>query len=572
MMAYFLVIMSFFFQGMLLYTIFNEVVVENLKWQNGIMKTGHTPLNLFQPPPGGDQCNEGGSLCFAEDGVYTCAPPSVQLTGRWEELDVNGDGVWTREEVLSERKRLKCRYVVDPLEVFDVFHNFLLKRRALLWLHPDVVAGKMIHKPYFEYAMGDLIMCGYRNEEMCPNLLERGVFDAPLEFGTAPRVGTTIDSALTYCRELLRDGGTCQTTLPSTYSVWRIDSAQQCGAEEYEKFTYTHPRDGGIKSLLTVDYAARRAFERSKTPVFLIFKGLIVAIWILAMIYELKNDIIVFTWVLRFPDAEQFGENAVKVVHDPRSTEDDHVMYIIQGITKWHRMTVGVLNVGRLIITFLLFLIGVSFLSKQTNYIGALMDGVALLFIVEIANLLYLFVLRTDIREQTEGIEPMHVEMFGIDWLNRRPAVMDTLWLVVAFSVVAVAMHTFYVQVSVPVSDSLECACLSRGDKCFEAEAFSSDFWRKYWLKDVPRVFDEIEKMKGGASLTRVTSTDVGSGAAVAMRATALPSRQANQSHLTGSRTASTLATTGKVVVSRFLRKGRSAKGGAKLSKAFGHF
>merc|ERR1719428_429908 len=503
MMAYFLVIMSFFFQGILLYTIFNEVVVENLKWQNGIMKTGHTPLNLFQPPPEGDQCNEGGSLCFAEDGVYTCAPPSVQLTGRWEELDVNGDGVWTREEVLSERKRLKCRYVVDPLEVFDVFHNFLLKRRALLWLHPDVVAGKMIHKPYFEYAMGDLIMCGYRNEEMCPNLLERGVFDAPLEFGTAPRVGTTIDSALGYCRELLRDGGTCQTTLPSTYSVWRIDSAQQCGAEEYEKFTYTHPRDGGIKSLLTVDYAARRAFERSKTPVFLLFKGLIVAIWILAMIYELKNDIIVFTWVLRFPDAEQFGENAVKVVHDPRSTEDDHVMYIIQGITKWHRMT---------------------------------------------------------------------VEMFGIDWLNRRPAVMDTLWLVVAFSIVAIVMHTFYVQISVPVSDSLECACLRKGDKCFEAEAFSSDFWRKYWLKDVPRVFDEIEKMKGGASLTRVTSTDVGSGAAVAMRATALPSRQANQSHLTGSRTAPTLATTGKVVVSRFLRKGRSAKGGAKLSKAFGHF
>merc|ERR1719213_211817 len=89
---------------------------------------------------------------------------------------------------------------------------------------------------------------------------------------------------------------------------------------------------------------------------------------------------------------------------------------------------------------------------------------------------------------------------------------MDMLWILFAALVVVVVMHVFYVQISVPVSNSLECACLSKGDKCFEAEAFSSDFWRKYWLKDVPRVFDEIEKMKGGASLTRVTSTDVGSG------------------------------------------------------------
>merc|ERR1719313_1560282 len=325
MMAYFLVVMSFFFQGMLLYTIFNEVVVENLKWQNGIMKTGHTPLNLFQPPPEGDQCNEGGSLCFAEDGVYTCAPPSVQLTGRWEELDVNGDGVWTREEVLSERKRLKCRYVVDPLEVFDVFHNFLLKRRALLWLHPDVVAGKMIHKPYFEYAMGDLIMCGYRNTDMCSNLLQRGVFDAPLEFGTAPRVGRTIDSALAYCRDLLRSGGTCEMALPSTYATWRIDSAQQCGKKEYEKFVYTHPSANVSRSLLSVDYRTRQDFERSKTTIFFLFKGII----------------IVLTWVCRFPDAAQFGDNPVTETVD--EADPEKIKYTISGITSSHRLAVGIL-------------------------------------------------------------------------------------------------------------------------------------------------------------------------------------------------------------------------------------
>merc|ERR1719161_410222 len=501
-MAYLLVILNFLMQGLLLYTIYNEVVVANLDWQNGIMRYEGKDWDVFAPRP--DGCNTGGSLCFKENNTFTCAPPSVQLTGRWEELDTNGDGIWTREEVEKAQKELQCKYVVNPVEVFDVFVKFLLAREKIIWIHPDLRAGKAIHKPYFDYAMGDLVMCGYRNEDMCPNLLKRGVFDAPLKFGTAPRVGDTIDSALGYCRELLRPGGTCETTLPSTYSVWRIDSAQQCGTAQYSKFTYRHPKGDGIKSLLTVDYSARQAFERSKTPIFVVFKGLIIALWVLAMIFELKNDIVVFTWVMRFPDAAEFGEDAVKVVHDPKSTEEDQVLYIIQGITKWHRMTVGILNIGRLTMTVLLFFIGVSFLSKQTDYIGVLMDGVALLFIVEIANMLYVFVLRTDIREQTEGIEPMHVKMFGIDWVNRRPAVMDMLWILFAALVVVVVMHVFYVQISVPVSDALECACLSKGDKCFEAEAFSSDFWRKYWVQDLPRVFGEVEEMRGMASLTRV--------------------------------------------------------------------
>merc|ERR1719443_2263093 len=274
MMAYLLVFMSFFFQGLLIYTIGNQVVANNVKWRDGILKSD-SALNLVGDS-GGQQCNDGGSLCFKNGDIYSCAPPSVQLTGRWEELDENGDGIWARGEVEKRRDELKCSYAVDPVEVFDVFHKFLLERRSLIWLHPDVVAGKAIHKPYFEYAMGDIIMCGYRNTDMCSNLLQRGVFDAPLEFGTAPRVGKTIDSALAYCRELLRSGGTCETTLPSTYSVWRIDSAQQCGGEEYGKFTFTHPKDGSIKSLLAVDYAERQSFERSKTPVFMVFKGVIV--------------------------------------------------------------------------------------------------------------------------------------------------------------------------------------------------------------------------------------------------------------------------------------------------------
>merc|ERR1719182_476435 len=99
---------------------------------------------------------------------------------------------------MTAREDLKCKYVVDPLEVFDVFVQTVVNREGIIWVHPDVKAGLMIHKPYFTYAAGDIIMCGYRNKDMCPNVLKQGVFDAPLKYGTAPRVGTTINSALDY--------------------------------------------------------------------------------------------------------------------------------------------------------------------------------------------------------------------------------------------------------------------------------------------------------------------------------------------------------------------------------------
>mmetsp|Transcript_146654 Transcript_146654/g.470584 ORF Transcript_146654/g.470584 Transcript_146654/m.470584 type:complete len:224 (-) Transcript_146654:533-1204(-) len=120
------------------------------------------------------------------------------------------------------------RFSVNVVEVFDVFVKFLIARENIIWIHPDLRAGKIIHKPYFSYASGDIIMCGCRNTDMCANLLQRGVFSAPLKYGTAPRVGKTIDSALEYCHKLLEEGGTCERTLPSTYSVWKKSSATQC--------------------------------------------------------------------------------------------------------------------------------------------------------------------------------------------------------------------------------------------------------------------------------------------------------------------------------------------------------
>merc|ERR1719163_1794561 len=76
--------MNFLFQGVLLYLIFESVVLDNVDWQNGILKMGKDPvIGLVTDAPG--KCNDASALCFRDNGNYSCAPPSIQLTGRWSE-------------------------------------------------------------------------------------------------------------------------------------------------------------------------------------------------------------------------------------------------------------------------------------------------------------------------------------------------------------------------------------------------------------------------------------------------------------------------------------------------------
>merc|ERR1719238_1615328 len=94
-----------------------------------------------------DSCVSGESLCTTmADGNMSCAPPSVRLAGRWDLLDVNKDGAWSREEAEASREKLKCEYAVDSVEVFDVFVKFLQNREKHIWLDPSLRSGEKIDK------------------------------------------------------------------------------------------------------------------------------------------------------------------------------------------------------------------------------------------------------------------------------------------------------------------------------------------------------------------------------------------------------------------------------------------
>jgi len=329
---------------------------------------------------------------------------------------------------------------------------------------------------------------------MCSNLLERGFFDEALKTGNAPRVGKTIESALSYCQKLLQPGGTCESLLPSTYSVWKKASGIECGSPSYTKFEYTNPGNDQTKSLLHVDYAMVGEYALAQQFWFRVYKGIILFLWFCVIFLEYREILKILAVVLYVPDSKEFGDNAVIMEQDPADPED--VRFRIQGIESKHRMNIAILTVVRSLLTIALAIIGASYIIRTNSYSGLLMNGVTLAFVAELAALLYGQVLREEIRDQCEDIKPMKVKMLGIDWLNRHPALSDIFHITVVMVIVYAVMEWQLASVVLPVHDSLNCTCGQMGDNCVEAQTFNHGFWNHYWGTAVPGVFEDVAKMK----------------------------------------------------------------------------
>merc|ERR1719421_792673 len=191
---------------------------------------------------------------------------------------------------------------------------------------------------------------------------------------------------------------------------------------------------------------------------------------------------------MRMPNADEFGEDAVVEEQDPSDPED--VRYRIQGITTELRWTLVVLCAVRFVVTCVLMVVGVSYLIKTNGYADLIMNGVALAFIAEVSSVLYMQLLREEIRDQTGDIKPIKVEMYGIEWLNRRPAIIDMLCVV----------------------GILITVCLIKGDMCVEAQKYNYEFWHEYWLKGVPDVFAEVARLKASLPSAAASYLAVGAG------------------------------------------------------------
>eukprot|EP00747_Dinoflagellata_sp_TGD_P105826 gnl/TRDRNA2_/TRDRNA2_169668_c1_seq4.p1 gnl/TRDRNA2_/TRDRNA2_169668_c1~~gnl/TRDRNA2_/TRDRNA2_169668_c1_seq4.p1 ORF type:complete len:584 (-),score=105.41 gnl/TRDRNA2_/TRDRNA2_169668_c1_seq4:105-1856(-) len=502
-LAYFLAFLCLFMQGFILYAIYGSVVASNVSWKNSIMDTGNDSDHMAVMEEKDDGCKKGGSLCSWKDGQFTCFPPTPQLSSRWHDLDINGDGVWTIEEAKEIQEKIKCELKVNSVEIFNVFVKFLLNRKKIIWLHPDTLAGKKIYEPYFKYAAGDIQVCGFKTTDMCPNMLKRGFFDAPLTHNTVPRVGNTIESAMSYCFALLEGGGFCERTLPSTYSVWKKSAVSECKSPRFDPFVYTHPVTGEAKSMLAVDYEARKDYENAKGTFFITYKSIIIGLWILAMVFEAKGITLLLQWMITYPSPKnKDGSDCVEEYDD-----NGDVKFKIKSVMFNQRVLFGLMILARFVMLWVLSIVGTSLLLKQTSYMGLVMDAVSLVFVIEIAGILYTQGIRPKAQtEIADHIDPMPVKLLGPKSLTDDASLQDVLWLLFAFAVVGWIMYEYQTTTVIPLYDALECTCVVKGDKCREANKFDYDYWYEYWKVTTPQIFKDIAKLKASVSFAQKRS------------------------------------------------------------------
>jgi len=260
---------------------------------------------------------------------------------------------------------------------------------------------------------------------------------------------------------------------------------------EYEGFIYNHPATNKSKSFLSVDYKAHSEYEDGSTICFLLYKAALVGIYILGVYWEVRTLVKDITWVCNFA-----GESDVSRAVEKEVDCDEHRVTAIYGVSKCHRCAVLIITLFRLAILVVLTVVGLFFLLTETDVTELLLNAVALVFVVQIAQLLYQQVLGSYFRDQHEAMRPMECPMLGSDFINQRPAYKDVAGFVAVLLVLVVVMVGYHITILEPTFKAVTCTCLSMGENCQEASQFAPSFWDTYWAVDVPKVFKDLDKLK----------------------------------------------------------------------------
>jgi hypothetical protein len=447
------------------------------------------------------------------NGTMRCTPHSVMFVHEWSNLDSNRDGVWTREEAEKDAAHLKAKLGVSPITVFNNVINGL-HMTASYWddyggdnrtygstfyLSTMVKKGHGIPKAYFNYWKGDAMVCSLFDPNSCEAAASDGIFKEALHPGRVSAGSKGIhdlDSAIQYCYRMLQPGGGCETLLPIDFKRNRFQRWGRCGQRSLvEGGKYVNPyRDDESVHILRTSYASVSAYERATSRLFLFFLSLVITLWLLSLIDELRELIKFAEFLFVFPRLSP-GDKGGSVIPANEETGQDTV-YVITALSGMHRVVLIVVFFLRVLVFSILSQFGTRFLLVETDFLNLVMNSLALTFILTIDAMLYELVESSVTKElmcakelefqtslPTEGCKGymLKKECWG-------------LFLVPLLSILIVGIYTF--RNKAPVLMALECACLQEGEKCLDSIQYQAGWWFNYWTHDLPGSMHQIEALR----------------------------------------------------------------------------
>lgn len=486
---------------------------------------------VLSAKPGGGKGDKGGdnekaerqspAICRREkDGHLDCAPPSVAYLDYWEDLDYDGNGVWTLEEAQADHANLACRLAVPTVDVFqNACRGLVLDARDTAQLlgreqklPTSIVSYSGIPWAYFEWWQGIAAICVTTDAAFCGQLVRRGLFNGAMDPANRGRRGavTNLDTTMSYCSRLLTPGGICDVALPGTYVLYRDRIHEKCGAGSFDQGRrYSNPFNGGdVMGTIDVEYEMHEEYKSTHGWSFMVFLCFILFLWYSNLIDEFKNILLLLDFVLNFPVDRQIDSLPVSVSIRLRSTfkweelpsremmkdveetccEDGSRRVDIRRISMAHWRMCAIMVLVRAVMLIYMCYAGTFFLLSNHTFIDLLLNSVALAFIFELDEFLFAFLVSEETKRELEECEPMHFASSFPQHGDRAALYKKGNWGLVLIPVLCILVVVWNdVRNTKPILEALKCACYAEGGQCRDNQLFSGEWWDKYW-KDTSKL------------------------------------------------------------------------------------
>jgi len=493
-----------------------------------------------------------------------CTPSSYGFIDMWDRLDNDGDGMWTLEEARADHANLGCHLGLSVEEVFRSTCRGVQRDNEDTSENPpynvhlvplSVTERRSIPKAYFDWWRGLAVICVTHDVSRCGELISKGLFDGAIGAGHRFTKGGVrdLDSALDYCQRMLRPGGMCEKTLPGNYMTYRSRVAEKCGPAAYSTGSrYANPYDArDVMSTITVKYALVDEYTTASSYEFCFFQGLILFLWFVNLVGELKAIIQLGDFIYSFDHDDKFPiftpsmrrkfksfsksissrsladqmdevdsdeeieELTIEELKDRcmdkglrisgtrdelvarlkeyiiNSDKDEDGNHVIKKISRSHKIMVTLMLITRVVVLVYMFHVGSMFLLTNHKYDDLLLNAVALAFIFELPEFLYTFLVSDEMKNDLEGSHTA-------DYVTALPArgcstvfFSKSLWGIVIIPVVVLTVVVYNYQVTTePSLQALQCTCFQSGSTCDVASRFTRDWWNIYW-KDIKHMFEQ---------------------------------------------------------------------------------